>query len=597
VRDLQDNRTDNSDVGGRAERRLIIAVAAIILAGICARAWLMFGTPFVPGMNGGYYLVQARAIIEKGALGIPDLPLIFALQAALALLIRLLTGNGLENSILLAVKLADSILPPLAAWPVFLIGMQWSRRFGRGPWLALTGAACVALSAPALSMVGDFEKNSLGLMWLAWLLWALLAWMNGSRRAAVGAVALLGLVGLTHISVFGTALVLVTLVFAAHLVLQPRSLAQMPWRWIAGSAAAVVLAGGVVFWKFDPARVGRLLGAIKNPVAFMQGGGPPGMPGSVRPPAQRNSDFRGGPPKGGPPMMPGIPGLSGLPSWAPGAAIAGVMALPFFLALRRRNGLLPGDRELAIGCALGVIAITGPWVGGDKLMRLALNAVIPAVIAGEFALLHIRRCWLRALLGGLAFAGIVGSSVPMLLRGGRPILSDEALHELQSLTPQITDPSHTLISAQHGAEWWTAWFLHTHVAQAQALRADDWQKFDVLFLEVKRGAQFGPGGPGFGPGRGQRNGPGAGRDRDFGPPPGFAPPDGPNGMAGGPPMGALGMPPGGMGRGVMPPMMGPSIPADAKILHEGPCLRLARVATPPDSVKAMEGQAETGVAP
>jgi hypothetical protein len=569
----------------------IAILGMIILAGICARAWLQFSTPYVPGMNGGYYLVQARAVIEKGAPGIPDLPLTFALQGFLALVIKTLTGKTLESSILLAVKLADSILPPLAACPVFLIGMQWSRRFGRGPWLALACAACVAWSAPALSMVGDFEKNSLGLMWMAWLLWALLAWMNGSRRAAVGAVALLGLVGLTHISVFGTALVLVALVFAAHLVLQPRSLGQMPWRWIAGSVAAVTIAGGVVFWKFDPARIERLLGAIKNPTAFLQGGGPGGPGGmhggpvGMRPENGRaGGDNRRPGPMGGPPGMPGlpqIPGLRSLPSWAPQAALMGMMGLPFLLALRRRNGLLPGDRELVIGCALGVMAITGPWVGGDKLMRLALNAVIPGVIAGQFAFLHIRWNWLRGLSGLLLLGGLVGGSVPLLQRGGHPILSTEALQELQAIAPQISNPAQTLVSAQHGSEWWTAWFLHTHVAQPRALRADDWKKFDVLFLEVKRGAQMGPGPGGFGPRSGQRPGDrgqvGPGPDNDFGPPPGFQPPNSPDGMGG--------------------PMMGPSIPSDAKILHDGTCLRLARVAAPPRTVLAMEGQPASSVDP
>lgn len=569
----------------------LFVLCAAILAGICARACLMFSTPFVPGMNGGYYLVQARALLEKGALGIPDLPLTFTLHAALAWLLNAVTGRGLEPSILLAVKVADSILPPLAAWPVFLIGIQWSRRFGRGKWLAVAAAAAVALSTPALSMVGDFEKNSLGLMWLAWLLWALLAWMNGSRRAAVGAVMMLGLVGLTHIAVFGTALVLVALVFCIHLVLQPRSLAQMPWRWIFGSAAAVVIAGTIVFVKFDPARVERLLGAIRNPAAFLQGGGPGGMhPGGTP------AGMRGGPPDGRPgppPGMPGmraIPGLASLPEWVPWACIAGLMTASVLLALRRREGLLPGDRELAMGCALGVIALTGPWVGGDKQGRFALNAVIPGVLACEFALFYIRPAWLRGPLGGLLVAGLVGGSIPLVRQGGRPILSEEALRELQSLAPKVADPAHTLVSAQHGTEWWTAWFLHTHVAQPQALRTGDWEDYEVLFLEVKQGARSGPW-PGFVPGRGP------GGDRNFGPPPGFGPPGGPD-AAGGPQSGGPakddqpGQPDTGR-RGMGGPMMGPTIPGDATVLHDGPAIKLARVATPPESVPTEDEAAAT----
>ncbi len=55
-----------------------------MLAAVAGRAWLLFGTPYMLGVNGAYYLVQARAILERGVLGLSDLPLIFYLQAGLA---------------------------------------------------------------------------------------------------------------------------------------------------------------------------------------------------------------------------------------------------------------------------------------------------------------------------------------------------------------------------------------------------------------------------------------------------------------------------------------------------------------------------------
>src|SRR5436305_14722750 len=83
-----------------------LVVSLIVLDGVAARAWLLFSTPLVPGMNGAYYLVQARSLIEHGKLGIPDLPLTFVLQAMLAKLVQLISGASLESSILFAVKCA-----------------------------------------------------------------------------------------------------------------------------------------------------------------------------------------------------------------------------------------------------------------------------------------------------------------------------------------------------------------------------------------------------------------------------------------------------------------------------------------------------------
>ena len=201
---------------------------ALLVAAVAARGWLLFGTPLVPGMNGGYYLVQSRALLTAGALGIPDLPLTFALQASLAKLLQWLTGHDLESSIVLAVKLADAALPPLVALPVFLLGRAWSRRTGRGAWLAVAAAAVVALGAPALSMVGDFQKNSLGLVWLAGLVYALFAWKrHRTLGCGVAVLALLGLTGLTHIGVFGCALRLTALVFAAGVFFAVPSLRRL----------------------------------------------------------------------------------------------------------------------------------------------------------------------------------------------------------------------------------------------------------------------------------------------------------------------------------------------------------------------------------
>ena len=56
----------------------------IMLLAVAGRAWLLFSTPYMPGVNGAYYLIQARAILERGVLGISDLPLIFYWQAGLA---------------------------------------------------------------------------------------------------------------------------------------------------------------------------------------------------------------------------------------------------------------------------------------------------------------------------------------------------------------------------------------------------------------------------------------------------------------------------------------------------------------------------------
>ena len=100
-------------------------LAVVVLAAIAVRASIQFGTSLMPGMNGAYYLVQVRAVIEEGHLAEHDMPLIFWLQAGLARLVQALSTLTLDSSIVLASKLFDSIVPALAAIPAFLMAVRW----------------------------------------------------------------------------------------------------------------------------------------------------------------------------------------------------------------------------------------------------------------------------------------------------------------------------------------------------------------------------------------------------------------------------------------------------------------------------------------
>ncbi len=619
----------------------VLTLLIVIAAAIAARAWLLWSTSLVPGMNGGYYLVQTRALLDHGRLGIPDFPLTFMVQAVFAKLLQTVTGRGLEASILLSVKLADALLPPLAAIPVFLLGRDWCRRAGRGVWPAVVAAAAVILGLPALSMVGDFQKNSLGLVWLAGLICALHAWMTRrTHRGALAALAMLALTGLTHIGVFGVALLLAALTWGADLALAHRHGFRGHLRTAvtvaAEGAAVATIVAGLVLWKFDPARIHRLAGALAHPVAFLRTGGHPagqGSGGPMRggpgggPPGDAFRGARppppgvvGGPdrmprppggPGGGPPGAPdgpmGRPGGLRLPFWsaymAAGAVVLGALVLPF----RRRRDLPHADRATAFGCAACFVLLSGPWVRGDVNMRLQLIAVVPATFAALYGLVHLPGRWLSPLFAAAALVLMGDRSIRMMPRGGHPIISEDAFAELQTLAAKVTQPGRTLVVARHGLEWWTAWALRTHVAQSRALSAEDWQDYEeVLFIQEKGGPggsrSFGPEGrrpPGrrddrgmfAGPPGGFGGGPPLGLDgaRDFRRPPGFGelpddfdrppfsdfgPPNSRRPFAGAGPM-RFGGPGGG------PPMMDETIPAGGEVLHDGTYFRLARVREPP----------------
>ncbi len=451
----------------------------IMLAAVAGRAWLLFGTPYVTGVNGAYYLIQARAILERGVLGIPDLPLTFYLQAGLAWLLAKVGGIAMMDAIMLAVKSCDAVLPVLVAWPTFVLVRRWTSAKNQGDAVPLAAAALACLSLPWFMVVGELQKNSLAMVWFALLVANMHGWLlQPTRKRAIALVAVLLVLGLTHIGVLGASLVVTALTLLTFLLCQRQGVGWKPILPLVGAGVLMLLAtSALVAWKFDASRIARLELAFTDPSQF-------------------SSDGR---------QMPGQPRTwLSLASWFPflGFALAGIPAL--IIAWRRRLQLAVADFAVVAGCALTVLMLTGPWFSPDKLMRFYLIALLPTIWVASFALTHIERNGLqRVVLALILFFGL-GSSAWILIPGGKPILEEATMMELKTLSGQIQDPTHTLVVAGHGVEWWTAWFLQTHIAQPEALSPEIWQSYKtVLFLKVKSGVVSLPGRGGGGPMRDQ----------------------------------------------------------------------------------------------
>lgn len=245
--------------------------------------------------------------------------------------------------------------------------------------------------------------------------------------------------------------------------------------------------------------------------------------------------------------------------WAFSAAFLTVAIGALSMVWYRRHKLSAADIAVVTGCALGLIVLGGPWVTGDKGIRFVLIACVPATAITAFALAQLPLPKLRNTIMALIVFAMVGAGIRHVKQGGQPAITLAAANELRSLATDISAPKKTLIVARHGLEWWTAWFLHTHIAHADALKDSDWQNYQqIFFLRQKAGMQM-PLGPR--PGNGQ------------------LPPDrSGRGFAGGPPdrghFPPPGSPPGGGA------MSEPAIPDNAEFTHDGECFTLARVNSP-----------------
>ncbi|MEI6714086.1 MAG: hypothetical protein WCO60_10065 [Verrucomicrobiota bacterium] len=539
-----------------------------MLTAIITRAWLLFSTPLVPGINGAYYLVQTRSLLEKSTLGIPDLPLTFLIQSGVAKLILCLSNLPSDQAILYAVKFSDAILPAFLALPVFGLIRQWSdkNRPLTLPWIL--ALACV-LGGTTLGMTGEFQKNSIGLVWLVSLLWSLNRWLDhpDSKNASV-VILFMGLGSITHIGVFGTMCLLFSVTLLVNL-LKKQTSRQQTARLALGVLLICALTLTAVLLKFDPARVHRLANAFAHPLSFLQSQKIPQVAASTGAP-----QLQMGPPPGMGPRDASM--FYFLPN-----VILGILAIsPIVILWRKRHLISKLTQITVLSGALTLAILIGPWVKGDKMMRFQLMAIPLAIVLTGFSSGHLNRRWITGALVVPLLAGLWVPSYSLIRNGGTPNISEADFTELQSVAGKIQSPETSLVVARHGLEWWAAWTLHTKIAQPTAIQPTDWERYTSIYY-LKQTSPFRP--PAMG---------GFAMLRNM-PPPGFplaqntptihARPEGipPGGSA--PPTHRPGLPTQMGGERPMPlgPMSGPTIPDDAVILHSGASFTVAHILNAP----------------
>ncbi len=510
--------------------------AAVVVAGVMGlRAWILFRSAVPPGVDAGYYPLQSRTLLEQGRLAYDDVPIRFAIDAAIAKTLMLVSGQSIDDATLWASRFVDAVTPPLLALAIFLAGFVWSR--GRSS--AILGVAAASLlavaSRPIIDMTGDFEKQSLAFVWtaFAWIAtWSALA-APDRRRAVVRsawAVVFLGLMVGTHVGTFGGAAVGAGCVIVAWALLGGASLRR--------GAIGVTLLLAMCAVAF----VGMWLLAPAKAIALLS---------SPRLLWSQSSEINRGP-MGGPWLT--------VVRWT--LPLLAVVALSVGVVRRIRKinraeqehcGSARADGAFAIGMLATAALLLSPLLPGEYAMRVGLIAVTPIALVLTFLF-----CWRvprakdagppprgYATVGAMLAVVIAGGSIASAI-GGRvftmpPMISQAGLDELRGWRDELGTTMRCVVVGRHGLEWWAGFGMHSAVRLGQ-LKESDFDRYERRYILVERHPMEmgGPDGP-------PNDGPGRRRPRESGP--------------GGP---------GGMMR------LGP-IPAGAFVLREGDVFTLYEV--------------------
>ena len=442
---------ENSNTFEKLGLLLIIAVAAII------RLQINFSTQLMPGINAPYYLVQVRSILENGTLGFPDLPLVFYTEAFFAKLLNFAGLCDFSGCIMISSKIIDALLYPLIAIPLFLLANSVAKDIKAPRWIPLLTVVLVTMSTPAIVMIGELQKNSIGLVWAMFYIYFLYKGVGRGRPLDyLWAGAFFVLTGLTHLGALGFCLAFsASFLFFSITLKHGRKidLIKMPVLLLLTTAS---ISAFLLF--FDPERLGKLVSVIlfpikmfERPIIFAV------LNGATNSPLQ---------------YLTTIPIVTS-------ANLLAILGLVLFV--RKRGKIVSKEKILLLTSLTVTIFMASPLLGAEWAGRLYLMAYIPAAIVSIFLLKYTSTVWKKLCLVVLMLPLMI-ALIPVVL-GVRPATSitNEAYNDLFKLKNVIGDPERTLIITRHGLEWWAAWTLRVNVSQGWNLTKESFKNYDNIY--------------------------------------------------------------------------------------------------------------------
>ncbi|MCX6461222.1 MAG: hypothetical protein NTZ03_13070 [Actinobacteria bacterium] len=408
----------------------LMATLAVCVAAVLITLHLT-SQPLLPGLDGAYYWVQVRAIIEEGRFAFNDVPLVFLAQAALAEALRLASGADVTTVVPMAVRMSMVLFMAASVVPI----AWFARRHRDRPWLLPILSALVLLNPVQLFfLTGDFIKNAAAVPLLLAMGFLIIEWWTVPARARrIACVVLMLGLALTHFGTFLLALCIVVLWLVARAIAAPGK------SWVVLSPLA--LAGvfiALLAW-FSPDRLARVSDLLLSPGTLIES-----------------------------PMWIILRFSPGVVPWpivfAMVAGQVGSLVLAV-VCVRRRGSLPPEIIPVLVSLLVTTFVLSSPLIGYEWSARLAALSFLSLVLA-------LAALWVASPVTTWPLAAMVVTAavVMMSLLGLRlgatpPALTASEWEEFQTLTSDVALAPNSIVVAPHGLEFLAAWSWRTNVIQ------------------------------------------------------------------------------------------------------------------------------------
>jgi hypothetical protein len=149
--------------------------------------------------------------------------------------------------------------------------------------------------------------------------------------------------------------------------------------------------------------------------------------------------------------------------------------------IKTRNQIPYIDSVLFLASILWNLFLTSPFTGKDVYERLLFISVVPLTFIVIYAFYYLPKKASIPVAVVLSFF-ILLTVVTMPKR--KSFISKEEYADLKELKTVITNPTATMVIAEHGMEWWAAWVLRTKVSIPSAITQGEYKKYKtVLYIQ------------------------------------------------------------------------------------------------------------------
>jgi len=413
---------------------LLTSLLAVV-AGIWAKLSLTSGD-LLPGLDGAYYWVQVRSVLNNFTLAFSDLPLVFWIQAVIAKVV----GN-----VALAVRISDAVLPALSAIPIYLIAKKY-----KNPFLPAIAILVVLLHPVQLYFfTGDFIKNEATIPVVFFMALVLVNWDKKSKRFSI--ISLLALTFIIAIAHFGTLLLAFMLVGTWALLQLRKSGLKF---WLRGIAVSVVALGVLlgVLAVLVPTRYDRLVNFLTTPSVIFQ------SPALDR--------------------ILNSPSLSVMTI----AILIGQLATLILGTITwfARSRFSFSDMSLVISSLLTTFIFSSPLIGMEWSDRLTGLSLVSLSIAAIIIFGSVDNLWHKVPIAILA-AVTLFSAIPLSTIEMKRVFSNQEYSEFKDFASHVNIPSNSVIVARHGVEYLSAWEFSTDVVLDTYYESADLSSYSSVY--------------------------------------------------------------------------------------------------------------------